>query len=411
MQSLAYLARQPILDRSGKIYAYELLFRDSPESDTAIIANDNLATAQVLENVLTNIGLTQLIGENKAFVNCNREMLLDNVIKLLNPKWFVLEILEDVEVDQALINAATHYKEAGFELALDDFIFNQEFLTRFEPLFPLVSYVKMDLVDNDAQSMQKAAEFFKAKGIKLLAEKVEDYATYKTCFNLGYDYFQGFYFARPELVTGKKVDPTSEAILKLLFLLRTHASLEEISQNLEQHPDIAENFLKFINSKAGYVSKTMESVREAIAWVGLRHMQEWLTLILYARPEFGIAPQSSPLFQNATHRARFMELLARFVGGTDDDLPAKAYMVGLISRMDALVGAPLENILVGSPIEGDIREALLQRTGLLGNLLSLADSVEQDDKQTIARHLKDLKISSTLLNRCVYDAYSWSHER
>ena len=222
MLSLAYLARQPILDREGKIYAYELLFRDSPDSDTAVIANDNLATAQVLENVLTNIGLPRLIGENKAFVNCNREMLLDNIFKLLNPKWFVLEILEDVEVDASLVNAVAHYKERGFELALDDFIFNQEFLTRFEPLFPYVSYVKMDLVDNSAEAMKQAAEFFRAKGIKLLAEKVEDAATYKTCFNLGYDFFQGFYFARPELVTGKKLDSTSEAIIKLLFLLRTH---------------------------------------------------------------------------------------------------------------------------------------------------------------------------------------------
>ena len=398
MLSLAYLARQPILDREGKIYAYELLFRDSPDSDTAVIANDNLATAQVLENVLTNIGLPRLIGENKAFVNCNREMLLDNIFKLLNPKWFVLEILEDV-------------KERGFELALDDFIFNQEFLTRFEPLFPYVSYVKMDLVDNSAEAMKQAAEFFRAKGIKLLAEKVEDAATYKTCFNLGYDFFQGFYFARPELVTGKKLDSTSEAIIKLLFLLRTHPSLDEASTNLEAYPDIAENFLKFVNSKAGYVSKRIEKVRDAIAWVGLRHIQEWLTLVLYARPEFGKTPQSSPLFQNASHRARFMEIITRFIGGTDDDLPAKAYMVGLISRVDALVGTPLENILNVSPMDDDIREALLHRKGLLGNLLTLADAVEQDDKSTIAQQLKDLKISTNLLNRCVYDAYSWSHER
>ena len=411
MLSLAYLARQPILDREGKIYAYELLFRDSPDSDTAVIANDNLATAQVLENVLTNIGLPRLIGENKAFVNCNREMLLDNIFKLLNPKWFVLEILEDVEVDASLVNAVSHYKERGFKLALDDFIFNQEFLTRFEPLFPYVSYVKMDLVDNSTEAMQQAAEFFKAKGIKLLAEKVEDAATYKTCFNLGYDFFQGFYFARPELVTGKKLDSTSEAIIKLLFLLRTHPSLDEVSTGLEAYPDISENFLKFVNSKAGYVSKRIDKVRDAIAWVGLRHIQEWLTLILYARPEFGKTPQSSPLFQNATHRARFMEIITRFIGGTDDDLPAKAYMVGLISRVDALVGTPLENILNDSPMDDEIRDALLHRKGLLGKLLTLADAVEQDDKATIAQQLKDLKISTNLLNRCVYDAYSWSHER
>ena len=131
MQTLAYLARQPILDREGKIYAYELLFRDSPESDIAIIASDVLATAQVLENVLNNIGIERLIGNNKAFVNCSRNMLLDNLFGLLNPKYFVLEVLEDVEVDEAIVKAVQRYRALGFELALDDFIFNDEFITRF----------------------------------------------------------------------------------------------------------------------------------------------------------------------------------------------------------------------------------------------------------------------------------------
>jgi EAL and modified HD-GYP domain-containing signal transduction protein len=410
MQTLAYLARQPILDRSGKIYAYELLFRDSPESDTAVIANDNLATAQVLENVLTNIGLTQLIGENKAFVNCNREMLLDNVIKLLNPKWFVLEILEDVEVDEALVKAVAHYKERGFELALDDFIFNQEFLKRFEPLFPYVSYVKMDLVENSDDDMARAAAFFKAKNIKILAEKVETKASFKKCLAAGYDYFQGFFFAKPELVTGKKIDATSAAILRILLLLRTHPSLDELCECLSEYGDVAANLLRFVNSDAQFRSQNIANVRDAIVWIGMRNIQEWLMLMLYARPEMGMTPQSSPLFQNASHRAKFLEILARVVSGTDNDLPAKAFMVGLISRMDALVGAPLESILTESTADDDIREALLQRSGRLGKLLQLADAVEQDDQPKILGLLKELNISSTLLNRCVNDAYTWAHE-
>ena len=411
MESLAYLARQPILDRDGKIFAYELLFRDSPSSDTAIIASDVLATAQVLENVLNNIGLPKLIGEHKAFVNCSRDMLLDNLFGLLNPRCFVLEILEDVEVDEALVKAVERYKQRGFELALDDFIYNEDFLTRCAPLYPYVSYVKMDLVDNSPKAMAEAAKFFKEKNIKILAEKVETKASFKKCLADGYDYFQGFFFAKPELVTGKKIDATSAAILRILLLLRTHPSLDDLCDCLSEYGDIAANLLRFVNSDAQFRSQSIANVRDAIVWIGMRNIQGWLMLMLYARPEMGMTPQSSPLFQNASHRAKFLELLARVVSGTDDDLPAKAFMVGLISRMDALVGASLESILTESAADEDMRGALLQRTGRLGVLLRLADAVDQDDQQTIAEIIKELNLSATILNRCVNDAYTWAHER
>ena len=410
MHSLAYLARQPILDRDGKIFAYELLFRDSPTSDTAVIASDVLATAQVLENVLNNIGLPKLIGDHKAFVNCSREMLLDNLFGLLNPRCFVLEILEDVEVDDALVKAVAHYKARGFEIALDDFIFNEEFLRRCAPLYPYVSYVKMDLVDNSDADMANAATFFKAKNIKILAEKVETKASFKKCLACGYDYFQGFFFAKPELVTGKKIDATSAAILRILLLLRKHPGLDQLCECFSEYGDVAANLLRFVNSDAQFRSQDISNVRDAIVWIGMRNIQEWLMLMLYARPEMGMTPQSSPLFQNASHRAKFLEILARVVSGTDHDLPAKAFMVGLISRMDALVGAPLESILTESGADEDIREALLQRSGRLGKLLQLADAVEQDDQPKIICLLKELNISSTLLNRCVNDAYTWAHE-
>ena len=411
MHSLAYLARQPILDREGKIYAYELLFRDSPSSDTAVIASDVLATAQVLENVLNNIGLPKLIGDHKAFINCSRDMLLDNVFGLLNPRCFVLEILEDVEVDEALVKAVERYKARGFELALDDFIFNEEFLKRCEPLFPYVTYVKMDLVDNDDKALADAAKFFKAKNIKILAEKVETKACFKMRLKDGYDYFQGFFFAKPELVTGKKIDATSAAILRILLLLRTHPDLDELCDCFANNGDVAANLLRFVNSDAQYRGRDISNVRDAIVWIGMRNIQEWLMLMLYARPEMGMTPQSSPLFQNASHRAKFLEILARVLSGTDNDLPAKAFMAGLISRMDALVGASLESILTGSDADEDIREALLHRQGRLGTLLRLADAVEQDDQATILDLLKELNMSSTLLNRCVNDAYTWAHER
>lgn len=284
MESLAYLARQPILDRDGKVCAYELLFRDSPNSSTAVISSDLLATAQVLENVLNNIGIQRLVGSSKAFVNCSRNMLLDNLFGLQNPKYFVLEVLESVEVDDRVIEAIEEYKSMGFEIALDDFIFEENFINRFAPLFPYVSYIKMDVVENSLDSMSKAAAFFKARNIKLLAEKVEDEETFKRCVEAGYDYFQGFYFARPEMVTGQKIDATSTAILQLLQLLRIRPTLEELCSNLDKHPEIAANLLKFVNSDS-QAHDHIDNIKDAVVWVGMRHIQEWLLLMLYARPE------------------------------------------------------------------------------------------------------------------------------
>lgn len=409
MESLAYLARQPILDREGKIFAYELLFRDSPTSDTAIIASDVLATAQVLENVLNNIGIQRLIGNNKAFVNCSRNMLLDNLFGLLNPKYFVLEVLEDVEVDDAVVKAIQRYKSLGFEIALDDFIFNDEFIQRFKPLFPYVNYVKMDVVDNSLEAMTKAAGFFQVLGIKLLAEKVEDEATFKRCQDAGYDYFQGFFFAKPELVTGRKIDATSATILQLILLLRSRPSLEDLCESLSKNTDIATNLLRFVNSSSDTKHSQIETVKDAIVWVGMRNIHEWLMLMLYARPEMGMTPQASPLFQNVSQRAKFLETLAREMDAQNDSFCAKAFMVGLLSRMDALVRAPLETILPDAPTDDEMQEALLNRTGRLGQLLQLADAVELDDAQIIQSAIADLGLTATQLKYCITESYSWTN--
>ena len=409
MESLAYLARQPILDRDGKIYAYELLFRDSPTSDTAIIASDVLATAQVLENVLNNIGIQRLIGNNKAFVNCSRNMLLDNLFGLLNPKYFVLEVLEDVEVDEAVVKAVQRYKSLGFEIALDDFIFNDDFIQRFKPLFPYVSYVKMEVVDNSLEAMTKAAGFFKVLGIQLLAEKVEDEATFKRCQDAGYDYFQGFFFAKPELVTGRKIDATSATILQLILLLRSRPSLEDLCDSLNKNPDIAANLLRFVNSNAETKHSKIDSVKDAIVWVGMRNIHEWLMLMLYARPEMGMTPQASPLFQNVSQRAKFLETLAMEMDPQNHGFCAKAFMVGLLSRMDALVRAPLETILPDAPTDDEMQEALLNRTGRLGQLLQLADAVELDDAQAIHSAITEIGLTVTQLKYCITESYNWTN--
>lgn len=196
-----YLARQPILSKTREIFAYELLFRETPESKAAVIHNDLDATESVLRNALRFVPLSDLLGNARGFVNCGGEILQGELPKILDPKFFVLEILESVAPTAEVVSAVARLKHAGFEFALDDFVWspgNREF---FAPFYPFLSYVKVDLRENSAGALTEAARFFKAKGIALLAEKVETETEFLNCQGFGYEYFQGYYFARPELVT------------------------------------------------------------------------------------------------------------------------------------------------------------------------------------------------------------------
>ena len=181
-------------------------------------------------------------------------------------------------------------------------------------------------------------------------------------------------------------------------------------ESLTKHEDIAQNLLRFVNSDSETRHSRIDNVKDAIVWVGMRRIQEWLMLMLYARPELGMTPQASPLFQNASHRAKFMESLARCIDENNDDFCAKAFMVGLISRMDALVRAPLETILPDAPADDEMQDALLNRTGRLGTLLRLADAVELDDRESIQACLKEEGIHFAQLKLCLNESYSFANE-
>ena len=211
-------------------------------------------------------------------------------------------------------------------------------------------------------------------------------------------------------MTGQKIDATSVAILRILLLLQSRPSLEELCEKLDETPDIAANLLKFVNSGTSGEGNGIKTVKDAIVWVGMSHIHKWLMLMLYARPELGISPQSSPLFQSAAHRAKFLEIVAKVIEPANLLFAAKAFMVGLISRMDALVRAPLETILPESPADDEMSESLLNRKGRLGTLLRLADAVELDDREAILMAIEELKISTKQLNRCINEAYSWANE-
>lgn len=408
VESPAYLARQPILDSHQGIFAYELLFRDSPDNKTAIIRNGVRETAQVLENVLNNIGLSRLVGNHKAFINCSREMLLDNIFNPLDSDRFVLEILESVDADADVVDEVKKYHNRGFEFALDDVVFETENLKRLEPFFPYVKYVKLDLFENSPEALKAAVPYFKERGMILLAEKVETEESFSACLLNGYDLFQGFFFAKPEVVQGKRMDGSLAPILRLLQFLRGDPSLAQIDQAFLAQPAIAKALVQYANSQKTFRRRPVENVQDAIAWLGVPHLQDWLMLLLYAQPEMGGSPQCKPLFQNVSQRARFLESLADVLD-PEGELPAQAFITGIISRMDALVKAPMPTILEDLEVDKEITSALLHGSGKLGTLLALAEAVENDREERVGTLMKRLSLSNKDLKNSLNAAYGWDH--
>lgn len=407
VESPAYLARQPILDSHQGIFAYELLFRDSPDN-RAVIHNGVRETAQVLENVLNNIGLARLVGNHKAFINCSRQMLLDGIFGPLDSDRFVLEILESVSAEKDIVGIVKKYHARGFEFALDDVVFEPENLKRLEEFFPYIKYVKLDLIENSPEALKAAVPYFKERGMMLLAEKVETEEEFKERLSEGYDLFQGFFFAQPEIVRGKRIDGSLAFILHLLQFLRGEPSFTDIEKVFSEQEALSKSLVQYANSQKSYRRRPIETVQDAIAWLGIPQIRDWLMLLLYAQPEMGGRAQGTALFQNVSQRACFVEALAEDIDA-EGSLSAQAFITAIISRMDALVKAPMPTILEDLKVDKEITQALLHGSGKLGTLLALAEAVENDRQERVGTLMKRLSLSNENLVKALNAAYGNSH--
>lgn len=409
MDSTVFLARQPIVDREGKLFAYELLFRGSEGSNSAMVTNGMLATAKVLENALSGIGLETLLGNHKGFVNCSREMLTGHVPTILDPNSFVLEILEDVLPDDEVVAGVAKVHKLGFEIALDDFVFTEENCRIFEPYFKYLSYIKVDLVENSPEVRAGVAKFFKDRGIKLLAEKVETKEDVDACLENGFEFFQGYYFARPEIMTGNQVPASASAILQLLRDLRYEPTAAELAERISsQFPEVETALMRYAKSSMGYKRSSEMTVLEALEWIGRRHLHTWLMMLLYSRSIVDAGAFQSPLFKGISNKAKFMENLALSIAPDHSNLFADAFLVGIVSRIEDFVDVPRMEALQVIAVAPEVRDAVADHAGPLGMLLQLADAVEKKELRTVVTCMRKLSISHSTLQQCLNDAFTWS---
>ena len=399
-----YLGRQPILDRNQGLFGYELLFRSAPKGP-ANIDDDLSATASVIAHV-AQLGVERVIGDALGFVNVDAAVLMSDIFVFLPREKVVLEIVETMPVSPAVLERVAELAGHGFRFALDDVITDS---ADVQSLLPMIEYVKLDLRDMPTSALLKLAPQFKRDNKKLLAEKVETREEFQTCMDLGFDYFQGYYFAKPSIISGRKLSPSQLAVMELMNLVTSDADNVDIERAVKRDVSLALNLLRLVNTPAVGARHRIDSVSQAITILGRRQLQRWLQILLYAEP--GRRGHSmTPLLMLATTRGRMLELLASRLRPSQRNIADIAFTVGIMSLMDTLFGMPMADILEQIPVIDEVGNALLRRTGFFGELLLLAESLERMDEtdDDVAPTLRDLTLSSNELVELEMAAFEWS---
>ena len=407
MSKEAFIARQPILDSKGSLVAYELLFRKRQGDTTSSIIDDMQATAQVLDNAINNIGVTNLVGHRKAFINCSYDLLVSDILYILDPKIFVLEVLEAVQIDDKIVGAVKDFREKGYTIAIDDFVPSIEEFKRILPILPYTNIVKLEYPQIPLGDIEKTVKSLHQKGIKVLAEKIETEVDFNICRAADCDYYQGYFFAKPENLNSDKIDINSFGALQLLRSVYEHLEIEELNSAFKQQPELSVNLVKYLNSAQFALRTQVKSIRHAISLLGYDNLKRWLLILAYANKQNDITEQS-PLLNNAIHRGTFFEEVTKLMN-LDKNVADKAYLMGLISHLDALYKVSMQTILEQLPLDMEINNALLSKEGTLGDLLALTEAVETDDINTVQLLLDRLLLSVEDLNSALTKAYEVSN--
>lgn len=382
-----YVGRQPIFDKEMKLFAYELLFRGNDKDNQAVILGGDQASAQVMLNAFGDIGLRDVVGEQKAFINFTEGLLNPDYESFFPRKHIVIEVLEDVEVTPQLIHCLGMLRDKGFTIALDDYVFNPE----LKVLEDFADIIKVDILQVGAKDLIEHSAKLKAKGIKLLAEKVENCNQFEYCKKLGFDYFQGYFFAKPKIIAGKRLPTNKLGVLSLLKnVYDPDVDMRRLSEIISQDVSLSQKLLKFA-SETNRNGFEVNSIHDAVMRFGLERLKSWTSMLVLS----GMDDKPVELFKTALTRAKFCELAGGKIKGFSVDT---YFTAGLFSSLDAIMDSDMEELLERLSLSATMRGALLNHEGNLGYALKIVKGIEQGSTEfDVPEGLSAIELSNLYL--------------
>ncbi|UJP06894.1 MAG: HDOD domain-containing protein [Nitrosomonas sp.] len=400
-----YLGRLPILDNKQNLVAYELLFR-SDQHNVVTITDNSAASANVIIDTYGQLGIENVIGKRRGFIKVDDKLLLNDTICMLPKKHVVLEILRSVDINDEIIQRCSFLKQKGYQLALSNVTHLD---VRFDRIMPLINVVKINITALSQQDLLSLVKRLRRWPVLLLAEKVESQEIARNCIALNFQMLQGFYFAKPEIISGKRIDPSKLSLLKLLLLVVRDSEVGDIENELKYQPGLSYNLLRMVNSAANGLPSTINSIKRAIMILGRKQLQRWVQILLYAAKQRD-GGTSDALMQTATVRGKLLESIAIADRPHDKNHQDRAFMVGVLSLLDTLLGIEMSELVGTLSIQKDMSEALLTRRGSLGYQLALIEAYEKGESEMVLSMLPELGfLSMEEFIRLELEATAWAH--
>jgi c-di-GMP-related signal transduction protein len=395
-----YVARQPIFDRGKNVFAYELLFRaglnncyDGRDPDEASLS--------VIRNLFLLMGTKKLTAGKKAFINFTRNLLLNDTAFYLPREAMVVEILENVEPDDAVLSACHRLGRSGYWLALDDFVLDKPALA---PLVELAEFIKIDFRSCGAGEQREAVERLKSDSVHLLAEKVETQEEFDSAFEMGYAYFQGYFFCKPVIVSSKEIPGYKLNYLHMMQEInRRDLEFGGLERIIRRDTSLCYKLLQYINSAFFSLRQPVMSISHALVLLGEREVRKWASLVALT----GLA-QDRPkeLMISSLMRAKFCEALAGQWGCETNE----AFLMGMFSTLDVLIGRPLAEILEEMPISEQVKQALLGGANRYRELLDILFCYERGDWENVVTRSRASSVRPERVTEVYLESLQWAED-
>ncbi len=396
-----YVARQPIFTTKKKIFGYELLFRDSMENFVPANIDGDKATSKLLSNSFFTIGLDVITGGKRAFINYTENLIVKKLPLMFPRESAVVEILEDVEPTEEVVRACRQMAARGYKIALDDFIYDP----KMEPLMKLADIIKIDLMQTPMDRMEEYLEPISAFNAHLLAEKVETHEEFVRGVELGFKYFQGYFFCKPEIIQGKDIPSSQVTLLQIMAEAnKENFDFNDVRKMIERDISISYKLMRYINSAYFRRIREISTIKEALVLMGEKEIRRFISMVAMSNLATG---KPDELIVTSCIRAKFCEL----IGSDDGDgvNPSELFTLGLFSLIDAILDQPMQDIMGELPLKQEIREALVDGTGKMVNYLMLAEHYEKGNWDKVTEATTALGKDENALPDIFIQACKWSH--
>ena len=399
-----YVARQPILDKDKNLFAYELLLRDSLDNVFPQNLNDDEATAKIIEGLEFNLGLESLTQGTLAFINFTHDSLTNGYPLLLDKEQIVVEILETAKPTKRLLSACIELKSKGYVVALDDY----EHAAVWKHFFPYVDIIKLDYCATSEQQFHDIiAALSPYPHIKLLAEKIETYSDFQHALSIGCEYFQGYFFSRPEVIKTVAFNPSQVAVVNLLAEInKDELDIQKITSIFEDEVNLTFKLLRYVQSPIFKREATIQSIKQAILVLGIEELRRFICLLFTAQFSMGKPKQLTVM---ALTRGRFCELMVKATLPTYSQ--SSAFLIGLLSLIDAMVDGDIQELMDKLPLHQDMKNAIIIRQGESANFLALCELFERAEWENIEQFCQKIKVDREQSDVSFQDAIIWADER